>query len=737
MRPRTARTPAPQSSSTFVPPQNWKPAGLNSSAGGSGGLGQHMPYSQPWMRQGQVALDNCVKHIAELKCMLEVRTGERDSNLKLAQQTNELLQEVTRERSQLQSEISELHLEKEALKAEAQAARADADKAAGEATELRRAREQLTERLTVVQTELQMAQEEATGARRALEAQSERIANIQSAAMRAEAEKAAAEALTQKVEAERAAEKAAQEAADKAAEEARAAEEAELARAEEERKQRALLAVEVQDDTKELLEIEIERARSAAAGGGGKGGKAAAPRPMRLDADGNVLTRFNDPEEIFQYLEEGERGKPLVSLLRASWLRAKQPESLPPDRSKLPAEAFISASELRKIHKQIKNKTKLLPIITILHPNSSPHGKGPHPDAEGAIVQTVCEALDERWDQFTRKRGTGGDSGVADMGVFFDWIAFDEGKGGAGAGASAGADGGGSGAGGSGGGGGGGRLPKWVQAFGLFYAHELTTVWMIPDGKDAVSKELSYTGGWAIAEHRLATLLKSTSDLSGYSGPWPQLLDLSEDIDSEHNERIHRPSPSEPLAFRARHEFGTAAYAGGDDERKCVDDMYRDALLEMLACAQMLTFNRLGWVDNDASRLALLLPLGSQVQELHLAFNSIGDQGLILLAQRMTHMVQLKVLNLAGNQIGDPGASRLSGALTEATAFQSSLTNLDLGQNHIGDNGALALAASVSGASTIALKKLNLKGNPVSPAAKKGVTKALKKRAKEAKANEK
>lgn len=723
------------------PGEQWKPPGLLSSASGTGsGLGQHMPYSQPWMRQGQIALDNCVKHIAELKCMLQVRTDERDANLKLAQQTNELLQEVTRERTQLQTQMHEMQLEKESLQTEAQAARANAEKVTRELQEVTRVREQLTERLAATQTELKTAQIDAAGAKRALEAQSERFATMHATTMRAEAEKAAAEALTQRVEAERAAEVSAREATERAMEEERAANEAEAARAEEERKRRALCAVEVQDDTRELLEIEIAAARAAMMPSVGKGGKEAKPRPMRLDADGNVLTRFNDPEELLQYLEEGERGtKPLVTLLRASWLRAKMPETLPPDRSKLPAEAFISASELRKIYKQSKEKKrKLLPIITVLHPNSSPHAKGgPHPDAEGAIVQTVCEALDERWDQFTRKRGTGGDSGISELGVFFDWIAFGEGKSAAGVSAAAAAAAVEASAAGSSGGGaaaaagaGGGKPPKWVQAFGLFYAHELVTVWMIPEKKDALSKQFDYTGGWAAAEHRLATLLKSTSDLSGYSGPWPQLLDLSEDIDSEHNERIHRPSPSEPLAFRTRHEFGTAAYVEGEDEREVVTHMYRDALVEMFTCAQALTFNRLGWLDTDASRLALLLPLGSQVQELHLSFNSIGDQGLFLLAQRMTQMVQLKVLNLAGNQIGDPGASRLSGALTEATALQSSLFNLDLGQNNIGDKGALALAASVGGDTKMALRKLNLKGNPLSPAAKKGVTKALKKQAK-------
>ena len=43
-------------------------------------------------------------------------------------------------------------------------------------------------------------------------------------------------------------------------------------------------------------------------------------------------------------------------------------------------------------------------------------------------------------------------------------------------------------------------------------------------------------------------------------------------------------------------------------ERKVVEEMYRDTLLEMLGASRKLTFNRLGWVDDDACRLALVLP---------------------------------------------------------------------------------------------------------------------------------
>ena len=102
-------------------------------------------------------------------------------------------------------------------------------------------------------------------------------------------------------------------------------------------------------------------------------------------------------------------GGPSVTLIRASWLRAKQPRFLPSAKSDLPPEALIYASELRKIYRQTKTKQKLLPIISVLHPLSAPMSAEAesHPDNDGTILGRVIEALDMRWDQFTRKRGTG------------------------------------------------------------------------------------------------------------------------------------------------------------------------------------------------------------------------------------------------------------------------------------------------------------------------------------------
>ena len=78
-----------------------------------------------------------------------------------------------------------------------------------------------------------------------------------------------------------------------------------------------------------------------------------------------------------------------------------------------------------------------------------------------------------------------------------------------------------------------------------------------------------------------------------------------------------------------------------------------------------------------------------------------------------------------------PGASirtkpRLAGALTDG-ALQSTLKKLNLDNNHIGDKGAMTLASAISGGALLACKAVGLKGNPISPMAKKSVTKAVKK----------
>ena len=293
---------------------------------------------------------------------------------------------------------------------------------------------------------------------------------------------------------------------------------------------------------------------------------------------------------------------------------------------------------------------------------------------------------------------------MADLGVFFDWCALEEPT----LGRS--------------------RTLTSLEDFGLWYAHELLTVWMLPERREAVTGRLLYTNGWSSFEYIMSTTFRASTDLSGYMGMWPQLLDLSEELDSDHNERCARPPPHEPLCLAAQHELGDCVFIqdGERDERDLATKLYQKALFEQLATTQRLTFQKLAWGDAEAFKLALVLPMCSVVVELNLSTNMIGDKGMIDLAESLGALPMLETLNLASNMIGDPGISRLSGALTDG-ALQTSLKKLMLGNNSIGDKGVLALAGAVSGGAILNCKTCDLKGNPASAPARNSVKKALKK----------
>jgi hypothetical protein len=672
----------------------WKPAGA------AGVDNMRMPYSQPWFRQGQGALDACVKELREMRALVEVRTNERDQALNMAREANEMREAVKAECEELRKATEEGGAALAAEQAAAAAAAADADAARTECDELRTEMAQLASHKRAMERAAEEAAREMEAAKTALTELAKRQAHETAAARRAEAELAAATELAMRMEAERAAERAAVQAADeRREEESKAADRARVVEVEAKRL-RELRAATVMDDTRETVEKAIARG-----GGHSAGARAPAAASAAAAAGEPLLTKFNDPETIFSILEGGASGQaPHATLIRASWLRAKQPRFLPANKSDLPPEAIISASELRKIYRQTKTKPKLLPIISVLHPYSSPAAAESHPDEDGAIVGRVIEALDMRWDQFTRKRGTGADSGIADLGVFFDWCALPE----PGIGRP--------------------RSQAAVDELGLWYAHELLTVWMMPESRDGETGRLSYSNGWSAFEYLLSTTFKSSSDLSGYMGPWPQLLDLSEELDFEHNERVHRPPPAEPLVLDRGHELGEVIFVeeGDRNERRMASTLYQKCLFEMLAGSTKLNFTKLGWADVELARLALVLPLCNVLTELHVASNFVGDKGIIALAESLPAMRVLETLNLTANEIGDPGASRLAGAFTDG-ALQMSLKSLMLGSNHIGDKGALTLAGAISGGALIGCKKLVLTGNPCTPASRKAVTKALKK----------
>jgi len=92
--------------------------------------------------------------------------------------------------------------------------------------------------------------------------------------------------------------------------------------------------------------------------------------------------------------------------------------------------------------------------------------------------------------------------------------------------------------------------------------------------------------------------------------------------------------------------------------------------------------------DKNLIALAKGLKHRSRINQLNAQYSSIGDVGIVALAESLPS--SLKRLRLWANQIGDVGAAALAAALSKPS---SQITKLDLDNNKIGDAGAIALAA--------------------------------------------
>lgn len=122
--------------------------------------------------------------------------------------------------------------------------------------------------------------------------------------------------------------------------------------------------------------------------------------------------------------------------------------------------------------------------------------------------------------------------------------------------------------------------------------------------------------------------------------------------------------------------------------------------------------------DFDCRIVSYLAESGAMplVKEMHLNYNSIGDEGCTSLANAMGRGVlpHLEVLNLSCNNI------RAAGCTALATAGSSGglrrLTNLLLSCNSIGDAGCTALAQALRSGALPQLQELRLMGNCIADA---------------------
>lgn len=299
-----------------------------------------------------------------------------------------------------------------------------------------------------------------------------------------------------------------------------------------------------------------------------------------------------------------------------------------------------------------------------------------HPDPDGETFELLVNALDTRWEQFAAY-------GVSDLGLFFDFASLYQEP----------------------------RTAEQGDIFGgalksinLWYAHKLTTVWLITAGVDAHMGYSYWDKGWTSFEYYLAMMIKCSN--TSFAASWPQVVDLGRA--SEQQIYFARPPIVEPLGFYAGHQSGDKVYTNGADRDRIVAPKFKQTVFELLGGLDELDFSALGWGDAELVQLTSVLPLCGRMRTLRLGRNAFTAVGALALSRWLATSTRLEVLELNENFIGGAGASAIGTAMHE----RCTLRELRLDNNGIDAEGMRAIAAAL-GASISALATLSLLCNPM------------------------
>ena len=676
-----------------------------------------LPYSQPWYRpqleETIEELERSKREILKLKEVVASIAKERDAAFAASQRSADIIIQKNEESKELQARIVAVEEEAARERFYTETVRKEREETLKEATKLRA-------RISTLSAELEDVKGAMAGYLddRVKAQKSEAEAQVSSAQAQAQARLAMhqrEEVARERDAARRVAEVA--EKADRARETERrqAADRAEAAR----RARLEARIISVKPDTKDFLFRKFQEIST-----------------MSPEACLNASSRFTDPASIWALLESrnyhGQHDSQIV-LLSANWLRTQKPTKLPP-RQELPPDAIIPVRSLRAIYATIdkgmaKGMSRPLPIIAVLHQDLRLGSEGgSHPDPEGDLLETVVKTLDARWREYTQRRGGTQSTGVVDMGVFIDWsslyMTVQDSQ---------------------------GKVVKRrseheqgvftdaLPGLGTLFGHKLTTVWMLPPRKGTgpeglLEGELRYNAMWP-ESLRLAAGVIKPNNLND-TNAWPQLLRLGEDSDGvrlgrAEQEKVQRSAPAEPLIFAPGHRL-----EGLPGKSELILQEFPQLMFGLLAGVEEFDYRRCGWSDEDASWLAVVLPMCGNLKRIILSGNSIGNLGASALAGAMSgeNLRTLELLALDNNEIGDAGASALFQRMGpgEGDVVESlpELKTFTLANNEISDSSVTALAGAIMGGALRGCKKIDLVGNPSSKATVKTVKKALKKRPK-------
>ena len=148
----------------------------------------------------------------------------------------------------------------------------------------------------------------------------------------------------------------------------------------------------------------------------------------------------------------------------------------------------------------------------------------------------------------------------------------------------------------------------------------------------------------------------------------------------------------------------------------------------------LLDLHRTPVADAGASAIAAALGRGAlpRLRNLGLGSTGIGDAGLVALAPALRRRPALEELHLARNPVGDEGLAALvapppaAGAPPPTTGVLTKLKVLNLGYTQIAEAGCAALAAALDSGALPALETFSLDFTPNSAEAKVAVSRALR-----------
>ena len=307
--------------------------------------------------------------------------------------------------------------------------------------------------------------------------------------------------------------------------------------------------------------------------------------------------------------------------------------------------AFIGADELKAAHMAFHatfdgiaspNKTldgvDALPVVLVSHLWRT----AAHPDPEGATLRKVAAALKEQMPTYQAW-------GLDDVGVFFDWTSLYQPSRPITDAQAA-------------------HFAKAKNQMCVWYAHKLTTVYLIPaDGEASAelgapsvvaAKAARELRGWPYFEEAACRLFKANPPDRPFKLPsgaltpaWPKVVDCAAKDRSEEGKR--EPPMSAPHFGQA---VASKAVADEHDVR-ALSRLYRRVIEDGYAGLDRLNYARLDWDDAKLTELAATLDEVSceHVLELDLSYNDFSSAGLDALAHAISlgALSAVKVLNLS------------------------------------------------------------------------------------------